>query len=173
MEQIKLDQSNIPEPKGYAIQSRVNMETIDSQGNANPGGGKFEIFDLPSGPGVRADSYGYSGYETNPLFDSLIAKIITYSAEDNFKQAVKRNHRSLCEFKISGVPTNLDILKNVLINKDFKNNKVHTNFFADNLKSLTNLQNHADLTDIKRSIQKDKSKRGKICLLYTSPSPRD
>ena len=162
LEQIKLDQSNIPEPKGYAIQSRVNMETIDSQGNANPGGGKFEIFDLPSGPGVRADSYGYSGYETNPLFDSLIAKIITYSAEDNFKQAVKRNHRSLCEFKISGVPTNLDILKNVLINKDFKNNKVHTNFFADNLKSLTNLQNHADLTDIKRSIQKDKSKRGKI-----------
>ena len=53
-------------------------------------------------------------------------------------------------------------MKNVLINKDFKNNKVHTNFFADNLKSLTNLQNHADLTDIKRSIQKDKSKRGKI-----------
>ena len=96
LRQIKLEQKNIPEPRGYAIQSRVNMETIDSQGIANPGGGIFEKFDLPSGPGVRADSYGYAGYETNPLFDSLIAKIITYSPEDNFKQAIKRNYRSLC-----------------------------------------------------------------------------
>ena len=82
LKQLKLEQKNIPEPKGYAIQSRVNMETIDSKGNANPGGGTFEKFDLPSGPGVRADSYGYAGYETSPLFDSLIAKIITYSPKD-------------------------------------------------------------------------------------------
>ena len=90
LKQIKLEQDNIQEPKGFAIQSRVNMETIDSQGNANPSGGIFEKFDLPSGPGVRADSYGYAGYETNPLFDSLIAKIITHSSEDNFKQAINR-----------------------------------------------------------------------------------
>ena len=80
--------------------------------NANPAGGIFESFDLPSGR-VWADSYGYSGYETNPLFDSLIAKVITYSSEDNFTQAINRNYRSLCEFKISGVPTNIEILKNV------------------------------------------------------------
>ena len=36
LKQIKFEQKNIPEPKGYAIQSRVNMETIDSQGNAVP-----------------------------------------------------------------------------------------------------------------------------------------
>ena len=111
------------------------METIDSKGNANPSGGIFTKFDLPSGPGVRVDSYGYVGYETSPLFDSLIAKIITYSSEDNFKQAIKRNYRSLCEFKIDGVPTNLDLLKNILINQDFKNNKVHTNFFENNLET--------------------------------------
>ena len=119
-------------------------------------------FDLPSGPGVRADSYGYAGYQTNPLFDSLIAKIITYAPADNFKQAINRNYRSLCEFKISGVPTNLNLLKNILVNKDFKNNKVHTNFFEDNLDTLTSLRDHSDLSDINRSISKDIPKRGKI-----------
>ena len=162
LKQIKLEQDNIQEPKGFAIQSRVNMETIDSQGNANPSGGIFEKFDLPSGPGVRADSYGYAGYETNPLFDSLIAKIITHSSEDNFKQAINRNYRSLCEFKVSGVPTNLNLLKNILTNKDFKNNKVHTNFFENNIDALTSQKTHLDLSDINRTISKDSPKRGKI-----------
>ena len=163
LKQIKLEQKNIPDPKGYAVQSRVNMETIDSKGNANPSGGIFTKFDLPSGPGVRVDSYGYVGYETSPLFDSLIAKIITYSSEDNFKQAIKRNYRSLCEFKIDGVRTNLDLLKNILINQDFKNNKVHTNFFENNLETLISVKTHSDLSDISRSIiAKDKPKKGKI-----------
>ena len=163
LKQIKLEQKNIPDPKGYAVQSRVNMETIDSKGNANSSGGIFTKFDLPSGPGVRVDSYGYVGYETSPLFDSLIAKIITYSSEDNFKQAIKRNYRSLCEFKIDGVTTNLDLLKNILINQDFKNNKVHTNFFENNLETLISVKTHSDLSDISRSIiAKDKPKKGKI-----------
>ena len=96
------------------------------------------------------------------MFDSLIAKIVTYSSEDNFKQAIKRNYRSLCEFKIVGVPTNLDLLKNILVNQDFKNNKVHTNFFENNVALLTDLKTHADLSDIHRSIPKDQPKRGKI-----------
>ena len=161
LKQIKLEQENVPEPQGYAIQSRVNMETIDSQGNANPGGGTFENFDLPSGPGVRADSYGYAGYQTNPLFDSLIAKIITYAPGiTSNKQLIETT--DLCEFKISGVPTNLNLLKNILVNKDFKNNKVHTNFFEDNLDTLTSLKDHSDLSDINRNISKDIPKRGKI-----------
>ncbi|MEC8448301.1 MAG: carboxyl transferase domain-containing protein [Pseudomonadota bacterium] len=160
--QLKLNQDQIKEPRGFAIQSRVNMETIGKDGNANPGGGIFESFDLPSGPNVRADSYGYSGYETNPLFDSLIAKIITYSSEDTYKQACKRNYRSLCEFKIIGVPTNIEILKNLFVNKEFLNNKVHTNFFENNLEDLLSPHNHSDLLDITRSISQKEIQRGKI-----------
>ena len=59
LKQLKLDQDNIPKPSGFAIQSRVNMETIDNQGNTKPTGGTFNRFDLPSGPGVRVDTYGY------------------------------------------------------------------------------------------------------------------
>ena len=60
------------------------------------------------------------------------------------------------------MPTKLDLLKNILINQDFKNNKVHTNFFEKNIKTLTELKTHSDLSDISRSISKDKPKRGKI-----------
>ena len=134
LKQLKLEQENISEPNGFAIQSRVNMEVIDSEGETKPSGGKFTSFDLPSGPGVRSDSYGYSGYETNPAFDSLIAKVITHSPEDNFKQALKRNYRSLCEFKIEGVPTNLELLKNILTDSKFRNNELHTNFLDQNIK---------------------------------------
>ena len=162
LKQLKLEQKNIPEPKGFAIQSRVNMEVIDSEGEIKPSGGKFISFDLPSGPGVRSDSYGYSGYETNPAFDSLIAKVITHSPEDNFKQALKRNYRSLCEFKIEGVPTNLDLLKNILSDTKFKKNESHTNFLDQNIKNLLSSGKHTNLSDINRSIKQDVPKRGKI-----------
>ncbi len=162
LKQLKLEQKDIVEPKGFAVQTRVNMEVIDSKGNTKPSGGKFSAFDLPSGPGVRADSYGYSGYQTNPSFDSLIAKIITHSSEDNFKQALKRNYRSLCELKIEGVTTNLDLLKNILSDKSFKNNNFHSQFLDQNIKTLLLKNNHTDLSDITRSIKKETLKRGKI-----------
>ena len=162
LKQLKLEQKDIDEPQGYAVQSRVNMEVIDSEGNTKPSGGKFTAFDLPSGPGVRSDSCGYNGYETNPSFDSLIAKIITHFPKDNYKEAVKRNYRSLCEFKIEGVQTNLGLLKNILTSKQFKNNEIHTNFLDQNIKNLILKGIHIDLSDISRSIKRTSIKRGKI-----------
>ena len=39
LKQLKLEQENIPEPKGFAVQSRVNMEVMDSEGETKPSGG--------------------------------------------------------------------------------------------------------------------------------------
>jgi len=52
------------------------MEVMQPDGSARPAGGTLNAFDPPSGPGVRVDHYGYSGYRTNPRFDSLLAKVI-------------------------------------------------------------------------------------------------
>ena len=120
----------------------------------------FESFDLPSGPNVRADSYGYSGYETNPLFDSLIAKIITYSQKTIINRLAKEII-GLCEFKIKRLPTNIEILKNLFVNKEFLNNKVHTNFFENNLEDLLSPHNHSDLLDITRNISQKETSEGK------------
>ena len=50
----------MPEPRGFAMQVRINMETMAETGATQPAGGTLTAFDPPSGPGVRVDSFGYT-----------------------------------------------------------------------------------------------------------------
>ena len=76
--ELGLAQAEVPAPRGYAMQLRVNMETMDETGATQPTGGTLTAFDPPSGPGVRVDSFGYAGYRTSAAFDSLLAKVIVH-----------------------------------------------------------------------------------------------
>jgi len=134
---LGIDQQNIPEPRGYAIQARVNMETMGQDGIARPAGGRLSAFEVPSGRGVRVDTMGYAGYQTNPRYDSLLAKCVGYSSSNNFAEAIKRIYRALCEFKIEGVPTNLLFLQNLLQHPDFITNRIYTSFVDKNIEALT------------------------------------
>ena len=66
---------------------------------------------MPSGPGLRVDTFGYAGYTTSPNFDSLLAKLIAHSPGGSLEDALKRAYRGLCEFKIDGVATNIGFLQ--------------------------------------------------------------
>jgi pyruvate carboxylase len=46
--ELGLRQSDVSEPRGYAIQLRVNMETMNPDGSANPAGGTITAYDPPS-----------------------------------------------------------------------------------------------------------------------------
>ena len=61
---LGLDGPAIAQPRGYAIQTRVNMETIGPDGSVRPGGGTVTVYEAPNGPGVRSDGFGYAGYRT-------------------------------------------------------------------------------------------------------------
>ena len=61
------------------MQLRVNMETMNADGSVRPAGGTLTAFEPPIGPGIRVDAFGYSGYATNPRFDSLLAKVIVHA----------------------------------------------------------------------------------------------
>ncbi|MEM7078529.1 MAG: carboxyl transferase domain-containing protein [Pseudomonadota bacterium] len=113
-------------PRGYAIQARVNLETIDAEGNVRPGAGTLSAYEAPNGPGVRTDGFGYTGYATSTAFDSLLAKVITYSPTRNFADAANRAVRALSEFRIEGASTNLSFLSNILAHDDFIEGRVHT-----------------------------------------------
>ena len=76
---LGLSQQDAPSPRGFAVQARVNMETMAADGSTRPSGGALTAFDIPSGPGVRTDTFGYAGYRTSPSFDSLLAKVVGYS----------------------------------------------------------------------------------------------
>jgi pyruvate carboxylase len=94
-------------PRGYAIQARVNMETIAEGGSVQPSSGALTVYEAPSGPGVRTDGFGYAGYRTSSAFDSLLAKVIAHSPSPDFAQCAMRASRALREFRLEGVATNM------------------------------------------------------------------
>src|SRR6195256_5207697 len=133
---LGLAQSYVPKPRGYAVQLRVNMETMDETGATQPTGGTLTMFDLPSGPGVRVDTFGYSGYTTSAAFDSLLAKVIVHSPGADWADAVRKASRTLREFRIGGVATNIPFLAAVLAHPDFAANRISTNFIDAHAGSL-------------------------------------
>lgn len=119
-------QSSAPPPLGYAMQLRVNTERMEADGSAKPSAGTLSRFELPSGPGVRVDTYGYAGYTTNPRFDSLLAKLIVSQRSARFVDTVTRAKRALAEFRIDGIVTNLPFLQALLERPELAENRIHT-----------------------------------------------
>jgi acetyl/propionyl-CoA carboxylase alpha subunit/acetyl-CoA carboxylase carboxyltransferase component len=130
---LGLGSASTAHPRGYAIQLRVNAETMNAEGEAFPSGGKLGIFEVPSGPGVRTDTFGYAGYTINPRYDSLLAKVIVHGPSDDFTDAVVRAKRALAEFHIEGVETNLGLLQGLLDEPDLRAGKVHTRWLDEQL----------------------------------------
>ncbi len=126
--ELGLTQDEVPDPRGHAIQLRVNMERMTADGDARPSGGTLSAFEVPSGPGVRVDSFGYAGYTTSPSFDSLLAKLIVHSTTPRFEDALRKAGRALAEFKISGVDTNQAFLANIIRHPKFVAGEAHTRF---------------------------------------------
>jgi acetyl/propionyl-CoA carboxylase alpha subunit len=134
--ELGVRQGDIPKPRGFAIQARINMESMGADGNAKPSGGTLTAFEPPSGPGVRVDSFAYAGYTTNPNFDSLLAKMIASSPSADFASAVTRARRTLSEFRIEGVATNIGFLQALLEHPDFAGSRVYTRFVEEHIAEL-------------------------------------
>lgn len=133
---LGLAQGSIPKPRGHAMQLRVNMETLDETGATHPTGGVLAVFEPPSGPGVRVDSFGYAGYKTSAAFDSLLAKVIVHTPGEAWHDVVSKASRALREFRIDGVVTNIAFLQAVLAHPDFKTNRIATDFIDRNIAKL-------------------------------------
>lgn len=136
LDDIGLVQEMIPAPRGFAIQARINMETMKPNGSTRPSGGTLSIFEVPTGPGVRTDTYGYAGYTTSPAFDSLLAKLIVSSPSPDYGDAVRRGYRALGEFRVEGVGTNIGFLQNLFSHEQFVTNDIHTGFVDEHIATL-------------------------------------
>jgi acetyl/propionyl-CoA carboxylase alpha subunit/acetyl-CoA carboxylase carboxyltransferase component len=133
---LGLDQGEVPGPRGMAMQVRINMETMASDGTARPAGGTLTAFELPSGPGIRVDTFGYAGYRTSPRFDSLLAKLIVSSSSATLTAVAAKAYRALCELKIAGVPTNASFLQSLLRHPELLAGRLHTGFVEDHAGEL-------------------------------------
>lgn len=120
-----------PTPRGYAIQSRVNAETLGADGSLRAATGRITALAVPSGPGIRVDTAAYAGWVVNPRYDSLLAKVV--SSGDDFESAARRGARALVELDIEGLSTNRSLLHAVLTDPDFLLGAWDTGFLAERL----------------------------------------
>lgn len=133
---LGLDPENPPRPQGFAVQWRINAETLDAQGQARPAHGRLEHFDLPSGPGVRVDTHGFAGAEPSPHYDTLLAKLVVHSRSPSFGAAARRCRGALAECRVAGLPTNLGLLRALAARPEFEQQAVHTRFVEEHLAAL-------------------------------------
>src|SRR6266436_1230747 len=131
---LGLRQEEIAVPHGFALQVRVNMETLAADGTLRPSAGALRVFEVPTGPGIRVDTHGYAGYQPSPSFDSLLAKVVARGTE--FAAVVGKAYRALSEFRVDGVATNLPFLRNLLHHPALGGYRVTTRFVDEHLAEL-------------------------------------
>ncbi len=109
---------------GWAIECRINAE--DPYNNFLPSTGRITHSLLPTGPGVRVDTGVYPGFEISPYYDSLISKLIVWG--ETRAEAILRMRRSLEEYKIVGVRTNIPFHQNLMDSHRFMGGQYDTRF---------------------------------------------
>jgi acetyl-CoA/propionyl-CoA/long-chain acyl-CoA carboxylase, biotin carboxylase, biotin carboxyl carrier protein len=87
--------------RGHAIECRINAE--DASKNFAPAPGRIDAYREPAGPGVRIDSGVLHGSEISPMYDPMVAKLITWDVDR--KLATRRMLRALHEYHITGLKT--------------------------------------------------------------------
>ena len=106
---------------GTAIQCRVTTE--DPEKDFAPDTGRIEVFRTAEGMGIRLDSASaFAGAVISPHYDSLLCKVIA-SGRD-MSDASSKMRRTLEEFRIRGVKTNIPFLQNVAKSPKFITGKI-------------------------------------------------
>ncbi|MCH1958839.1 pyruvate carboxylase [Romboutsia hominis] len=115
--------------RGYSIQCRITTE--DPKNRFMPDTGKIQVYRTGSGFGIRLDGgNGFAGANISPYYDSLLVKTISW--DRTFKGAINKTIRSIKEFRVRGVKTNIGFLVNVLNNPIFVEGKCSTRFIDIN-----------------------------------------
>src|SRR4029453_10872542 len=119
---------------GAALQCRITTE--DPANGFRPDTGTITAYRSAGGAGVRLDGGTVDiGVEISAYFDSLLVKLICRGR--TFEQAVARARRTLAEFRIRGVSTNIPFLQSVLGDPDFIAGDISTPFIEERPDLLT------------------------------------
>ena len=90
---MELDPDTV-QVNGWAIECRINA--------LSPG--RITRLEVPGGPGVRFDSFLYTGYTVPPYYHSMVGKLIAHAPTRD--RALHRMERALSELCIEGIKTN-------------------------------------------------------------------
>jgi acetyl-CoA carboxylase biotin carboxylase subunit len=105
--------------RGWSIECRINAGAS----------GKISRLEIPGGPGVRFDSFLYTGCSVPPHYDSMVGKLIVYGKDR--PHALARMDRALEELCIEGIPTNINRQKRILNHPGFRSGRFGTSFYEE------------------------------------------
>jgi len=111
------------EPRGHAIECRINAEDPDT---FVPSPGRITAFRVPGGPGIRVDTAAYADAVIPPYYDSLIAKLVAHGRDR--AEAIARMHGALDGFVVEGIKTTIPLHKRILTEPEFLAGKFDTHF---------------------------------------------
>ncbi|HEX8425577.1 pyruvate carboxylase, partial [Hymenobacter sp.] len=117
-----------PSKNGYAIQCRITTE--DPTSDFKPDYGTITAYRSAGGFGIRLDQGSvYTGVKVSPFFDSLLVKVSTHAP--TLREAATKMARTLDEFRVRGVRTNIQFLQNIIAHPVFKEGEANVDFIKD------------------------------------------
>jgi len=125
--------------RGHAISCRITAQ--DPWRHYMPSPGTLRRVRLPTGHGVRVDTYAYSGCVVPAQYDPIVAKVITWGQDRT--ECVRRLQRALSEIALIGVATTLPIQQLIAHHPEFLQAEYHTESLRRDLPEDALPQAHA------------------------------
>ncbi|HET6274313.1 MAG TPA: biotin carboxylase N-terminal domain-containing protein [Candidatus Cybelea sp.] len=127
-EPLTISQTDV-QPRGWAIEARIYAE--DPANDMLPSTGTIAEWSPPEGPGIRVDAGVEAGSVVSHYYDPMLAKLIVNGSDRT--AAVTRLQRSLADFTVDGVRTNIPLLRWIARDEAFVAGETTTSFLAARL----------------------------------------
>jgi acetyl-CoA carboxylase biotin carboxylase subunit len=135
-EKLSIKQEDL-EIKGHALEVRVYAE--DPLDNFSPNVGTLNVYQRPTGKGVRLDDGYEQGMEIPIYYDPMIAKLITYG--ETRDEAIQLMKQAIADYKIEGIATTLPFGKFVCEHEAFISGNFDTHFVKNYYSAEKMLEN--------------------------------
>ncbi|MCY3641300.1 MAG: ATP-grasp domain-containing protein, partial [Gammaproteobacteria bacterium] len=122
-----------PKFEGYAIEARINAERVQLDGEGalsfRPHPGTIDEAQFPVEKDVDVITIAAPGKFISPYYDSMVAQVIVH-AKDR-QAAIERLADYLAQVRITGICTNIPLLRRVLADELFREGDYDTGFLPE------------------------------------------
>ena len=116
-------------PQGHAVEARIYAE--DPRRDYQPQTGILRSFEFRPGPSVRVDAAVEAGSSVSPYYDAMLAKVIAHGS--NRDEAIRRLSGALRTARVTGVITNIDLVRGIISSAEFAGADLHTGLLAQHI----------------------------------------
>jgi propionyl-CoA carboxylase alpha chain len=126
---------------GHAVELRVYAE--DPLNDFLPSVGHLDVYQLPTGDGIRVDNGFEQGMDIPIYYDPMLSKLITYGKTR--EEAIQLMLKAIDDYKIEGVQTTLPFGKFVFEHEAFRSGHFDTHF----------VKNYYDAAMLKKQMEEE------------------